>query len=107
MSEFSDAFTELLDAKEEVVGKREYILLDGRKINALISEIRAGEVLIGGGIAQTDGFECQVLQSIVAGKPEKNTPIECRGQKLSVMDANDVNGITWTIIAGDPSSEDR
>lgn len=103
----TDAFAELLDAKEDATGKREYILLNGRKIDALVSEIRAGDLIVGGGIAQTDGFECQIAQSAVAGKPEKDTPIECRGQRLVVMDANDVNGVTWSVIAGDTASEDR
>ena len=102
----TDAFSELLDAKEEVIGKREYVLLDGRKVESLVSEIRAGDLIVGGGIAQADGFECQIAQSSVAGKPEKDTPIECRGQRLVVMDAHDVNGVTWTITTGDPSSED-
>lgn len=101
------AFASLQSAKAAVTGKREYVLLDGRKIDALVSEIRAGDLIVGGGIAQADGFECQIAQSAVAGKPEKNTPIECRGQRLVVMDANDVNGVTWNIVAGDTASEDR
>jgi hypothetical protein len=106
MSELTDAFSELLDSKAEVIGKREYVLLDGRKVEALVSEIRAGDLIVGGGIAQSDGFECQIAQGAVAGKPDKDTPIECRNQSLVVMDAHDVNGVTWIVTTGDPSSED-
>lgn len=107
MSNASEAFAELMDAKAEEFGPREYVLLDGHKVDALVSEIRTGDILVSGGIAQSDGFECQIAQSAVADRPPKNTPIECRGQELVVMDAHDVNGVTWNITAGDTASEDR
>ncbi len=105
MTELDDAFAELKDAKAEITGKREYILLDGRKVEALVSEISADESFISGGIAQAGGFHCQVAVSDVAKAPEKFTPIQVRGDKLQVLSVNDINGTVYDITAGDPSIE--
>lgn len=105
MSDLSDAFTELQDAKAEAIGKREFVILKGRKVEGLVSEITADDSIVSGGIAEQGGFRVQIAQSAVARAPEKEDPIKCRGQKLQVLSCNDVNGVTYEITAGDLSAE--
>lgn len=104
MSEMSEAFSELQEAKTEAIGKQETVLLNGKAIAAMVSEIVDDQSFISGGVAQGGIFRAGIAQSICK-KPEKFTPIECRGQKLQVLAVSDVNGVTWEITAGDPSSE--
>ncbi len=107
MNELADAFEDLKDAKAEITGKREYILLAGRKVEALISEISADESFISGGIAQAGGFHCQVAVNDLAKAPEKFTPIQVRGNKLHVLSVNSINDVVYDITAGDPSEGDH
>jgi hypothetical protein len=103
----ANAFESLQKAKAIAVGNREFVLLNGRKIEAMVSEISADEMIISGGLAEQGGFRVQIAQSAVAEQPRKGDEIECRGQALVVMSSNDVNGVTYDLTAGDPASEDR
>lgn len=108
MSELDDAFTELKDAKAEAIGnKREYVILNGRKVEALVSEITSDEAFVSGGIAQEGGFHCQIAAKDLANQPAKFTPIQVRGTKLQVLSCNSINGVTYDITAADPAIEGR
>jgi hypothetical protein len=100
-SRLAGAFASLQKAKAGATGKREYVLLNGKEVEGLVSEITANDEFISGGTAQAGGFMVQVAQSAVAESPVKGDDIECRGQELKVLSANDVNGVTWDITAGD------
>jgi hypothetical protein len=107
VSELDDAFTELLDFKEEATGKKEYVLLNGRKVRALVSEITIDEEFISGGTAQAGGFRCSIAVADVAEAPAKFDPIKVRGNELQILSVNEVNGVTYEITAGDPISGSR
>jgi hypothetical protein len=104
-SRLAGAFERLKDAKQRATGVKEFILIDGRKVEALVSEIRADEAIISGGIAQAGGFRCQVACSEFADPPAKFTEITVRGNDLQVLSVNDVNGVVYDLTAGDPASE--
>lgn len=106
MSEMSDAFNELQEAKAEALGKQETVLLNGKAKSALVSEITSDESFISGGVAQAGGFRVTIGQDILPKQPEKFTEIKVRGQKVQVLSCNDVNGVTWEITAGDPSANE-
>jgi hypothetical protein len=106
-NEFAEAFQELLDAKTEALGKEEFVLLNGRKLPALVSVINIAEEIISGGLVKAGDFHCQIAQSIVAEEPRKGDSLECRGQELQVMSSNDINGVTYDLTAGDMASEAR
>ena len=107
VSELDDAFSELKAARAEVLGYVESVLLNGKKVEAVVSEITADEVLISGGIAQQGGFHVQISQRSVSEPPRKGDPIECRGQELQVASVNDINGVTYDITAADLAAENR
>lgn len=107
MNELEEAFAELQEAKAEATGKREIIILNGRSVEALVSEITQDEENISGGIAQAGGFHCQVACSKFAQDPKKGQRITVRGKKFSVLSFVNTNGVTYDITAGDLAKEAR
>src|SRR5689334_3759958 len=105
-SPLARAFDALLAAKKRSIGREEFVLIDGRKFPAVVTALTPADTFIAGGVAQDGGFSCSVAQSLLPVAPEKFTAIECRGVQLVVMDANDINGVTWDITAGDPSADE-
>lgn len=101
------AFGSLQSRKKFATGKDEFVILNGIKKAALVSEITLDEEFVSGGVAQSSAFIVSIGQNICPNKPKKFTDIEVRGNKLQVLGANDVNGVTWEITAGDPSAGQR
>jgi hypothetical protein len=106
MNRLADAFDRLQQSKSRAVGKEEFVLLNGKKKSALVSEITTDEAFISGGIAGGE-FSCTIPQSIQPKEPEKFTAIEVRGKRLQVLSCVSRNGVTWEIVAGDPTSGQR
>jgi hypothetical protein len=92
--------------KQHVAAAGEPIFINGRKVDGLVSEITTDEAFISGGIAGGE-FTCTIPQSIQPKEPEKFTPIEVRGKRLQVLSCVSRNGVTWEIVAGDPTSGQR
>jgi hypothetical protein len=105
-SRLARAFVSLQGRKGFATGKEEFVLLNGKKKSALVSEITTDEAFISGGIAGGE-FTCTIPQSIQPKEPEKFTPIEVRGKRLQVLSCVSRNGVTWEIVAGDPTSGQR
>jgi hypothetical protein len=93
--------------KQHIAAAGETVLLNGRKIEALVSEIGGEEIFISGGTAEGADFRISIPQSAVAKEPAKFTTIEVRGNKSQVLQVTDINGVTWEIQAGDPTSGQR
>lgn len=110
-NQFTDAFTELLDANDEAHGKPQFVLISGKKHRAIIQELRSEEVQVFGGRADAGGFTCQVAVSGFSEPPEKGDPIQANGQSGSDFEIlGDVikrNDATYEIVAGDPAAEER
>lgn len=105
MSILDDAFHHVLDARERVVGVREKVKIRGTDFDALVETISTAEVAVAGGVAESGGFRCQVAVSDIDPAPAQGDAIEIRGKQLSILEFEDVNGIVFMLVAGDPANE--
>jgi len=104
MSILSDAFQHTLNARERVVGVREKVKIDGKDYDALVEVISTSVDSVPGGFANPDGFRCQVAVSDFTTRPETGLTAQIRDLTLSVLGVDDVNGIVYQLIVGDPAS---
>lgn len=102
MAILQKAFSNLLNAKERVVGEREKVTVDGVDKDALVEIISVEEVLLAGGVGEAGGFKCQIAVSEFEERPEDGTSIQVRDKELSVLQVDDINGVVYLITAGDP-----
>jgi hypothetical protein len=104
-SEMSEALGELMDANDEVHGGEEYVMLNGRKLRALVSDIPTDPFNVGGGTAESGTFTVTIPFDSIASEPENGTPVKARGKDLVVLSCVNANGVAWEITAGDPTAE--
>lgn len=105
-NEFSDAFTELLDANDEVCGKEQFVLIDGKKHRAIIAEVPSEVVMLAGGRAEAGQFTVQVAVSGFSEPPEKGDAVEVRGQEYEIIgEVTNANNAVYTITVGDPNAK--
>jgi hypothetical protein len=107
MSEFDDAFVELLDCNDEVLGTPQIVLIEGRKHRAIIEEITVDEIIVAGGNAESGGFRAKTRKADFADRPEQGDEIKriTDDRALSILSIIERNGVEYEILAGDPASE--
>lgn len=105
MSELSEAHAELQEACNEVTGKPQYVLIDGKKYSAIIEDVSMDEVFALGGKAESGGFRVMVAKEKFSQEPERFTAIEGRGMELQILGVTNINDTTYEITAGDPSED--
>lgn len=100
MSEFTDAFEELLEATSDAAGKREFVKIDGKGHEAIISEISEDDNFVSGGEAG-GGFRAMCRLSEFKNFEPNFQEAEARGKTHQVLNATRNNGYIELII-GDP-----
>jgi len=106
MSILSDAFQHALNARERVVGVREKVEVDGNDYDALVETISVAYEAVAGGLGNSGGFRCQIATSAFPdGRPEQGAPAIVRDLPLVVLEVEDINGIVYNLIVGDPSTQ--
>jgi hypothetical protein len=73
--------------------------------DALVEILSASEMFVADGKAESGGFKCSIPVCDFVTPPKKFDPISCRDMSLKILSIDDVNGILYSITAGDPISE--
>jgi hypothetical protein len=100
MSVLSNAFQNMLNARERVVGTREKVNLNGVDRDALVEIITFDEMVIAGGTAEGGGYRAQIAATIPL--PDQYSPCIVRGETLQVLSVEDINAVSFTLVVGDP-----
>lgn len=104
MSELSDAFNEAIDSAAEVKGSREFVILRGKSIEALIFDQTDELVPAAGGYADPNQFLVSIRRSDVPLPIRNLTKITIRGKELYVLSYKPLEG-RIDITAGDLAEE--
>lgn len=105
MSELSDAFSELQSVFNEVCGNTQKVKIDGKEYEAIIEEVEYDDIVTAGGEGDDGGFRCMIATTIHPKKPKQGEEIEARGDCKEILSCVNTNGVTWTIVAGNPATE--
>lgn len=108
MSDLSDAFDELLDVNAEALGESQFVIINGKKHDAIIEEIGSSEFPIAGGESESEQFRVKVRKREFSSMPEKGDPCKVRGRKLEIVGpVVDRNGVEYEITIGDLTAGER
>lgn len=105
MSDFSDAFQELREEFDRCTDKRNGVKISGKFFPAIVEEITFEEIVTNGGKGEAGGFRATVGIADHPRKPAQGAEIEAEGMKVSILSVEKTNNATWTIVAGDPSTQ--
>jgi len=107
MSILSQAFDNILNARQRVVGVREKVTLNGVPVDALVEQILFDDRVLFGGITEGGGYKCQIATDDVPSQPAQYSPITIRGETLQVLDVTDVNTVAYILTVGSPMKDSR
>lgn len=100
------SFRRTAAAKRRVTGTDDSVIVNGKTYeDALVEILSASEIFVAGGKAESAGFRCSILISDTDESPNKFDPISVRNTSLKILSIDEVNGLTYTLTAGDPLSE--
>lgn len=104
----AEAFDALLEVNAEVLGSRQFVIINGKKHDAIIEEIGSAEIAISGGQSESEQFRVKVRKREFSSIPEKGDPVKVRGRQLEVSGpVIDRNGVEYEITVGDLTSGER
>lgn len=106
-SELDAAFVELMDINDATCGTPQFVMIEGRKVRAIIEEITTNEILLaggGGGDVEAGGFRAKCRAVDFPSPPVTGTEIQkmADGKMLSILSFIERNGVEYEITAGDP-----
>jgi hypothetical protein len=100
MSEFTDAFSELLEVQEE--SDQAYTAtIAGTSCPVVLDEAQFDEIIAAGGEGEAGGFKLMVKASALPSRPAHLSAVVVSGRTLNLLLLESANGI-YTITAGDP-----
>lgn len=105
MSDFADAFQELREEFDRSTGQSNVVKINGKPYPAIIEEVTFEEIVANDGNGEAGGFRAHVATADHPKKPKQGATIEARGLEVSILSVENANGVTWTIVAGDPATE--
>jgi hypothetical protein len=104
MSDFTDAFGDLLDCQAEVVGSRPTATIGTVTAEAFVEKLTYDEVIVAGGVAESGGFRLMMRVSDFPSKPSRNAVAILSSLTLYVLSIDENNGI-YELKIGDPANE--
>lgn len=105
MSNFDDAFKDLLDAHDAELGEPQLAKVGKKNHRAIIEEITSDEIAIAGGLAESGGYRITVSKHGFARRPRKGERVIARGNSLQIASVTERNNCTYEITAGDLAAE--
>lgn len=100
MSDFTEAFDELIAVQVATVGAKTAVIA-GETVSVFLEEAQYDEIVVAGGEGEAGGFSIMVKESALTARPAHLSSIVVAGRTLSLLLLESANGV-YTITAGDP-----
>ena len=105
MSEMSEAFDEMIDAQNEVLGEDQKCVINGESVDFLVGDTSLVSIPSFGGNSESGAFVGKVrVSDFPAGQPPKFSSFQFRGYDLQILSVQQINE-SLEIIAGDPTGD--
>ena len=108
MSQFSDAFEELLNVQEESRGSRLKLIVSGKEVDALIEEDNNSFINLGGGQVDAGTYKAMVRISDFQEQPAQKSDVTdpLTGVTQSLLEVTRTNDV-YVLTIGDMTNEDQ